>query len=150
MTGRSGIGVRGMVRRAPSWCPVAAALLWLAACGADGRHVIIGSARAPSASGVVEVDDIGGGATQVAVHLEHLHPPDRQREDLTHYVAWFVPPQGAPVRAGALRYDTEARTGDLTETSPFSEFEVRITAESESQPATPSEFVIARQKIAVD
>jgi hypothetical protein len=124
--------------------------LWLVACGADGRYVVIGTARAPSASGIVEVDDIGGGGTQVAVHIESLHPPSRLQDRLSHYVVWFVPTSGAPVRGGALRFDPEARTGDLTETSPFTEFEVRVTAERNSKPAAPSEFVIATQRISID
>ena len=124
--------------------------LWLVACGADGRYVMIGTARAPSASGVVEVDDIGGGNTQVAVHIEHLHPPGRLRDGLAHYVVWFVPKSGAPARGGALRFDPEARTGDLTATSPFMDFEVRVTAERENSPAAPSEHVIASQPITID
>jgi hypothetical protein len=124
--------------------------LLLCACGADGRYVVIGSARAPSASGVVEVDDIGGGSTQVAVHLEYMHPPSRLQDGLSQYVVWFVPKSGAPVRGGTLRFDPEARTGDLTATSPFMDFEVRITAERDSRPAAPSEFVVATQQISID
>src|SRR5688572_21619618 len=60
-----------------------------AACGADGRFVMLGSARAPSTSGIVEVDDLGGTSAQVAVHLEFLHPPNRLAPDLKSYVAWF-------------------------------------------------------------
>jgi hypothetical protein len=148
MTVPSPIGVRGRGRRLPGW-PLLLCL-GLAACGADGRYVVIGSAAAPSASGIVEVDDIGGGNTQVAVHVEHLHPPARLKDGYGHFVVWFVPGAGAPVRAGALRYDSEARTGDLTETSPFREFEVRITAEKDSRPAAPSEVVVATQAVAID
>jgi hypothetical protein len=137
---------RGLGRKLSGWGLV----LWLVACGADGRYVVIGTARAPSASGIVEVDDIGGGSTQVAVHVEHLHPPSRLQDGLTHYVVWFVPTSGAAVRAGALRFDPEARTGDLTETCPFMEFEVRITAERDAEPRAPSELVIATQRISID
>jgi hypothetical protein len=137
---------RALGRKLSGW----SLALWLAACGADGRYVVIGSARAPSASGVVEVDDLGGGSTQVAVHLEHLHPPDRLQDGLAHYVVWFVPSSGTPVRGGPLRFDPEARTGDATQTSPFSQFEVRVTAERDSRPAAPSEYVIATQRISID
>jgi hypothetical protein len=122
----------------------------LFACGADGRYVTIGTAAAPSASGIIEADDVGDGRTQVAVHLDYLHPPTRLSQGLAYYVVWFVPKGGPAVRGGALRYDSAQRTGDLTETAPFRDFEVLITAERDSKPASPSEFVIATQNIAID
>lgn len=121
-----------------------------AACGADGRFVMLGSARAPSASGIVEVDDLGGASAQVAVHLEFLHPPNRLAPDLKSYVVWFVPPAGGAVRAGTLRYDSAQRTGDLTETSPFHHFTLLVTAERETEPPKPSSYVIATQEVLVD
>jgi hypothetical protein len=127
-----------------------AALFLFAACGADGRFVLIGSARAPSASGIVEVDDLGDDNAQVAVHLEFLHPPSRLDPSLTTFVAWFVPPNGAAVRAGALRYDSAQRTGDLTQTAPFHRFNLLVTAEHDAKPTKPSAFVIATQDVVVD
>jgi hypothetical protein len=128
----------------------AIALCALAACGADGRFVLVGSARAPSASGIVEVDDLGGDNAQVAVHLEYLHPPGRLDPSLKTFVVWFVPPAGGAVRAGSLRYDSAQRTGDLTETSPFHRFTVLVTAEREPEPPKPSAYVIATQEVIVD
>jgi len=146
LTARRCRGSRALHR----WLPGLLAGFLLLACGADGRYVVIGTARAPSASGIVEVDDIGSGATQVAVHLEYLHPPSRLQEGLRSYVVWFVPPAGAPLRGGALRYDPEARTGDLTETAPFMEFMVKITAERDARPPTASNLVIATQNVSID
>lgn len=120
------------------------------ACGADGRFVLLGSARAPSASGIVEVDDLGGDNAQVAVHLEFLHPPDRLDPQLKTYVVWFVPPAGGAVRAGTLRYDSAQRTGDLTQTSPFHHFTLLVTAEREPKPPKPSSYVIATQEVLVE
>ena len=120
------------------------------ACGADGRFVLIGTARAPSASGIVEVDDLGDNNAQVAVHLEFLHPPSRLDPSLTTFVTWFVPPTGAAVRAGALRYDPAQRTGDLTQTAPFHRFTLLVTAERDPKPMKPSAFVIATQGVVVD
>jgi hypothetical protein len=129
---------------------LAAALSWLAACGADGRYVMIGSARAPSTSGTVEVDELGGENTQVSIHLEYLHPPEHIDQGLTQYVVWFEPKGGAAVRAGALKFDPAQRTGDLSATSPFRQFGVKITAERAGTPDKPSEFIVASQDIALD
>jgi hypothetical protein len=119
-------------------------------CGADGRYVMLGTAKAPSASGIVEVDDIGGESSQVAVHLEFLHPPDKIDPTLKRYVVWFVPPVGSAVRAGPLAYDPVARTGDLTQTSPFHVFTVKVTAERDERPARPGAVVIATQDVRLD
>ena len=120
------------------------------ACGADGRFVVIGTARAPSASGIVEVDEIDGGSTFVTIHLEHLHPPERLAPGHTAYVVWFQGVGGAPMRAGTLAYDPNERTGDLSETSSSHDFIVKVTVERDENPATPSEFVIATQEVSTD
>jgi hypothetical protein len=121
-----------------------------AACGADGRFVIIGTARAPSTSGIVEVDDIDGGSTLVNVHLEHLHPPTRLDPGYTGYVVWFEHEGQAPIRAGTLTYDASARTGDFSGTSPMQAFVVKITAEREAAPSRPGTHVIAAQAVGID
>ena len=135
--------------RAP-WLALLLALPLATACGADGRYVMLGTAKAPSASGIVEVDDIGGDSSQVAVHLEFLHPPDKLGPSLTRYVVWFVPLVGSAVRAGALTYDPIARTGDLTQTSPFHHVTVKVTAERDDRPARPGDVVIATQDVRLD
>jgi hypothetical protein len=122
------------------------------ACGADGRFVMVGSARAPSTSGIVEIDDIDGGNTLVTLHLEYLHPPDRLEQGTTTYVVWFEAKgrKQAPILAGPLRYDESARTGDFSGTSPMQHFVVKVTAERERAPGKPSAYVIAAQEVAID
>jgi len=132
--------------------PVAA--LWLAAlsivsCGGGTRLIVLGTARAPSTSGVIEVDELSGARTLVAIHMEHLHPPERLDEGLTSYVVWFEA-DGSAVRAGALDYDESNRTGDLSGTSNSRKFSVKITAEAKSDVAKPSDFVIAQKDITID
>ena len=131
-------------------CGLAGAAFALSGCAADERYVVVGSARAPSASGIVELDDAGDGQAKVAVHLDFLHPPARLHENLRHFVVWFQPKTGAPVRAGELKFDAAARTGDLTGTSPFHEFVVKVTAEKDSRPAAPSDYVVAVQNVSID
>jgi hypothetical protein len=129
---------------------LAGVALTLCACAADERYVVIGSARAPSASGIVELDDIGDGKAKVAVHLEFLHPPSRMNENLKHFAVWFQPKEGSPVLAGDLKFDPAQRTGDLTGTSPFHEFVVKVTAEKDGRPAAPSDYVVAVQEVSID
>lgn len=119
----------------------------LAGCGADGRYIVIGTAKAPSTSGVVEVDSLDGGSTLVSIHLEHLPPARRLAEPSAAYVVWFVAPGGEAIRAGELRYDPDSRTGDLSETSPLSTFTIRITAEKDKNATVPGAFVVASQPV---
>ncbi|MDH5672790.1 MAG: hypothetical protein OEZ06_11610 [Myxococcales bacterium] len=119
-------------------------------CGGADRHVILGGHRAPSTSGIIELDELDGGNTLVSIHMEHLHPPTRLADDLKVFVVWFEPPQGAPIRAGKLSYDPEARTGDLAETAPARALVVKITAERDEAASKPSEFLIASQSVSVD
>ena len=124
--------------------------LFVGACGADARYVVIGSTRAPSASGIVELEELDGGSTLVTVHLQYLHPPARVDEGATQYVAWFQGPSGAPVRAGTVTYNPEERTGDLAATAPFTDLTVKITAERDASPVTPSATVIATQSVRIE
>lgn len=112
--------------------------------------MVLGSAKAPSTSGIIEVDDISGGNTLVSIHLEHLHPPQRLDRDFGHYVVWFKGGAGPAIRAGALRYDPDNRTGDLSETSTLKEFTVLVTAERQENAAQPGDYVIASHKILTD
>jgi hypothetical protein len=125
------------------------AALCLSACGADARYIVIGSARAPSSSGFVEADEADGGAA-VTLHMQHLHPPATVEEGITQYVAWFQGPSGQPVRAGALKYNPEERTGDLVAHAPFLDFTVKVTAERDAAPLTPSATVIASQSVRIE
>ena len=133
-----------------SWLACGLLTACLLACGADTRFVMIGTARAPSTSGVIEVDDIDGGNTLVTVHLEHLHPPNRMGDGFAHYVVWAEPDGAAPLWIGELDYVPEARTGDLTGTSPATKFVVKITAEEQPHPAAPGDFVIASRNVNLD
>jgi hypothetical protein len=136
-------------RRSREIAALGLAVLVLLGCGGGTRLVVLGTARAPSTSGVIEVDDVSGGHTLVAIHMEHLHPPERLEEGLTSYVVWFED-SGKAVRAGVLEYDPDNRTGDLSGTSDSRKFTVKITAEQKSDAAQPSDFVIAQKDIAID
>lgn len=123
--------------------------LSLAACGADGRYVVLGTPHAASASGTIEVDALDGGSTQVALHLEFLPAPGRVAEGSSVFVVWFVPDKGAAVRGGVLRYNQDDRIGDLSATSPFNHFTLKLTAEHDPNARSPSENLIVAQAIQV-
>ena len=118
-------------------------------CGGAPDYLLIGSARAPSADGIVELDEIDGGTALVTVHMERLPPPRNLGEGNRHYVVWFESDDGKKVRAGELVYQVETRTGDLIKTCPFSRFTLKVTAEKTPEPAAPGSFVVAEQRISL-
>lgn len=121
----------------------------LSACGSD-RYVVIGTAKAPSTSGFVEMEDTRDDGATILVHLEHLHPARHVDPSASHYAVWLDGGRGAPVFAGVLRYDPDHRTGELRVESPFPKFIVKITAEANDKPGTPSELEVASQEVSVD
>jgi hypothetical protein len=125
------------------------ATLVSAGCASD-RHIIIGSARAPSTSGWVVIEDANSHAADVTVHLEQLHRPDQLDPALHAYVVWFEPMSGTPVRAGSLKYQADDRTGELRGRSPFGKFVVKVTAEANDKPTAPSDFLVASQEITLE
>lgn len=125
------------------------ALPWTG-CGGAPDYLLIGTARAPSADGVVEVDEIDGASGLVTVHMERLPPPRHLGEGNTVYLVWFESEKGKTVKAGELSYKVESRTGDLMKTCPFEKFRLKITAEPRPDVERPSDFVIAEQRISFE
>jgi hypothetical protein len=125
---------------------LASALAGTLAC-ASSRVIVIGTARAPSASGYVEVDGTTKTTTKVVVHLEFLHRVDSLDPALHAYVVWFENGKNPPVRGGSLTYDPEKRKGELKAVSPYRKFVVKVTAEANDTPSAPSDFVVATQDV---
>jgi len=121
-------------------------LAWAVACGAD-RYIVIGTARAPSASGYLEVQDTTAHSTQLLVRLEHLHPVDSLDPAFHAYVVWFENGTAPAVRAGSLRYNPDERVGELQAKSPYRKFVVKVTAEANDTPSAPSAYVVASEQI---
>jgi len=143
--------------------PVAAWLFALAVlgCGSD-RYIVIGTARAPSTSGFVEVTGTSDASTRLKVRMEQLHAANSLDPAFHAYVVWFeglAEGKGTPsapaarasklpaVRAGSLRYSPDDRVGELQATSPYRKFVVKITAEANDKPSAPGPFVVATQEI---
>ncbi|HKU38157.1 MAG TPA: hypothetical protein VJR89_08420 [Polyangiales bacterium] len=127
------------------------ATLGLAACSGD-RYIVVGSARAPSTSGWVVIEDASTSSAEVTVHLEHLPRAKQLDPAMRVYVVWFEPTSlgGAPNRAGTLKYYPDDRIGELKAKAPFGKFVVKVTAEANDKPAMPSDFVVASQEITLE
>jgi len=119
-----------------------------AGCGGD-RYIVVGTAKAPSVSGWVVLED-----DEITVHLEQLHPASALDPSLHAYVVWFDSGansgHGAAKRAGSLKYRPDERTGELRAKSPLGKFVVKVTAEANDKPAAPSDFLVASQELTLE
>jgi hypothetical protein len=130
--------------------PVAVWLFAFAALGCGGeRYIVIGTARAPSTSGFVELTDSKQASTRVKIRMEQLHPANSLDPSVHAYVVWFQRGKDKPLRAGALHYIADERVGEVVATSPYRKFVVKITAEANDKPMAPSAFVVASQEVSV-
>lgn len=128
----------------------ASCLVAASACG-DDRFIVIGTAKAPSTSGFVEVEDASDDGATLLVHLEHLHPASHVDPAARYYAVWFAAAAaGAPRFAGVLRYNADQRTGELLADAPFTKLIVTITAETTDKPSAPSAIEVASQEVDAD
>lgn len=130
------------------------AILWLnlglwSGCAGSDSYLLIGGAEAASTAGVLEVTR-GNTSTGVEIHLEFLPAPNQRQPDLTHYVVWFLKPEGQAIRAGLLTYEPRTREGNATFSGPPAPFELLITAEHGDSPAKPSEDRVLVEEVPTD
>lgn len=117
-------------------------------CSGTNEYAIVGTARAAGADGTVTVEEIEGGNKLVNIEMAHLPPPERLGDGLKFYTVWFVPEGKQPIMAGKLEYDKDDRTGTMMATSPVEGgFVVRVSAESEPSPASPSDVIVAQRDV---
>lgn len=104
-------------------------------------------ANATEASGQVSVERIEGGLRLVVVQLSQLPAPERIAPGLTEFVVWLLAPGGDQVKAGALNYDRDHRSGSLFATTSMAAFTVQVTGERDPSARTPSGVVLAERAV---
>jgi len=119
----------------------------LAACG--GPQELQGTSNALGADATLDVTS-GDDTNEILLEAQHLPPPDRVLGGATHYAVWIVPNGRQPVLGALLDYDVDSRDGDARMTTPYDSFEVRVTAERNATPASPSSEVVLRRRVDTD
>ena len=113
------------------------------------KYEVPGTARAPGADAkvIAEVNK-GAGSTKLEIRAENLPPPERLQPGTTAFVVWQRKNDTAPwQRIGALTYDKGKRRGTLEGTCPETKFELVITAELNTSPASPSGNIMFQQLV---
>ncbi len=104
------------------------------------------SGGGPAVEAKVEVASTQKGNRDLKVEAKHLAPPDATFSGTSAYVVWLKPKAGSPVNIGVLTPDKDLNAQLETKT-PFTSFEVLVTAEHTTQPTAPSGREVMSAKV---
>ena len=95
---------------------------------------------APAASGIIESSRTDEGNTMFAVKVENLAEAHRVVDGTRTYVVWLRPldAEGPAQNIGVLRPDANLK-GTISGITPYTNFEVFVTAEQFRTPDAPSD-----------
>ena len=104
----------------------------------------------PAVEGKVEVASNQAGNRDLKVEAKHLAPPDATFSGTSAYVVWLKPKEGPAQNVGILKPDKDLNAQLETKT-PFTAFEVLVTAEHSPTATEPSgrQVMSARVQLAV-
>ena len=126
----------------------ASALLF--GCAGSLRYMTPGTEKAVGADAeIVAAVDSGQNTTKFDIHATHLAPPGRLVDGADTFVVWVRRDNSQPfLRVGTLRYDPNAREGEMHEaTVPETSFQLIISAETGPFPGAPSQVVAFEQVV---
>lgn len=124
-----------------------ALLLVLAACSSATTLPLKGSPEVPAAAGEVNVSEGPNQNTRVELTVEHLASPERLRPGAKTFVVWARPTGGQPQNLGALKVDEDLK-GKLETLTPFTHFDLLVTAESDAQVTAPTSEPVLSARVA--
>jgi hypothetical protein len=104
--------------------------------------------KLPAGQGKVQVATAKDGNHDVKVEIKNMAPPDRLYEGSSAFVVWLKAENGDFQNVGALKVDKDFK-GELETKTPFSNFDVLVTAESSAAATTPSTNTIMNAKVQV-
>ncbi len=102
----------------------------------------------PSAQGKVEVATGDKGNRDLKIETKHLAPAETAFPGMSTYVVWLKPEDGKPINIGVLSPDKKMNA-KLETTTPYTSFEIMVTAENSAQPTRPGTTEVMNAKIVV-
>lgn len=100
----------------------------------------------PGAKGYVDVGQDKNGNTEIDVKVEFLPKPGSLTPPAEHYIVWFRQQSSEPEAQGQLKVDDNLR-GEFKTTTHLKNFDISVTAESESVPKAPTGPEVLRATI---
>jgi len=134
-----------MTRTRFAW--VALITLLLAAAAWAREDKLTNTGVAPAAQGKVITSTDSNGNTSVEIQVEHLANPQSLKPAKEAYLVWVQPSGQSAQLLGALRVGDDMK-GSVKGSTPFTNFDVIITAEDQLKAGTPSSTVILKGNVA--
>ncbi len=102
----------------------------------------------PSAQGKVQVATDDKGNRDLKIETKHLAPAETAFPGMSTYVVWLKPADGKAINIGVLSPDKKLNA-ELQTKTPFTSFEIMVTAENSAQPVQPGTTEVMNAKIDV-
>ena len=125
-----------------------AAALWLAlflvsACSSTIRYALLGGRDHSTTEGEARFEERDEGGFTMSVVVDRLPTAERLEMPSAHYLVW-IKTSGAEtfVRAAELAVDERTRTGRAVANVPARSLQIRITAETRADAASPDGTVL--------
>jgi hypothetical protein len=134
------------IKKSPRLISVCLGLLLFAGVGWAKTYHFASTKIDPSAMGDIDLSKDRNGNTNVSVRVEHLAKPTLLTPPANLYVVWFQEPGSEPENQGQLQVGNDLK-GQLKTTTPFHNFDVFVTAETDPTVKTPSDQVVLRVTI---
>jgi len=127
---------------------VSMALLFVATALSAKTFPLTAGQSVPAASGKIETGKDKNGNIEVTVKTEHLAKPGMLTPAATVYVVWFKEQGGEPTNEGQYKVENSLK-GEFKTTTRLHNFEVFITAETDSTTKVPSDQVVLKADVQV-
>jgi hypothetical protein len=122
------------------------AVIAVATVGWAKTYHMTAAKTVPAAAGQVNVAKEKNSNIRVDVKVKHLAKPGNLTPPANTYVVWLQQEGSQPQSQGELKVEDDL-DGELKTTTPLKNFNVFITAETDSQTKTPSDQVVLRATV---
>src|ERR1700693_5073735 len=132
-----------------AFCRVAllcGAVIVVATVGWSKSYHMTATKTVPAASGEVNVAKEKNGNIRVEVKVKHLAKPGNLTPPANTYVVWLPQEGSQPQSQGEMKVGDDLN-GELKRHTPLKNFNVFITAETDSQTKTPSDQMVLRATV---
>lgn len=111
------------------------------------KYRAVGTKIVPAASGTVDTNTDKNGNVTLDLKVANLAKPGTLTPSASAYVVWFEE-QDSPARNEGQLLVGDNLKGEFKGTTPYHNFDMFVTAESDAQTKTPSDRTVLRTKIA--
>ncbi len=115
--------------------------------GATQTYALMPAENTPAATGIVKIGETDDMNKELNIKVQHLPRPAELDPSLTTYMVWIDAGKGRdPIPVGQLQINKD-REASAKFATPFSTFDLMVTAEPSATPSEPSNFVVLQGRV---